>query len=143
MNVYDIVWPEDANAANVLYLRFAIQIVDSLGIVFPHAMANPRIVAQRYIDGEISVEEYDAEAVAWWAYLDTVGGIREFRRRDALLARLAICLVGIKAAEALRLADTLSWLLEILGLLDLDTSGAFELMSSHFYSRKSAEKKLS
>jgi hypothetical protein len=134
MNMSSIIWPEEAKAACNHYLTFILQVVVELEIVFTETRPDPRIVARRYIDGEISEEEYSAEAGAWWDFLDAAGETRGPRTRPAILARLAICLLSATPNEAPRLSDHLSWFLELLEKMGIDLHGPRAMMERHFVS---------
>jgi len=132
MNIDSIIWPTDARAACNHYLGFILQVVKTLGIAFPNIQRDPRIVANRYIDGIISEEEYRAEAGIWWDLLEVAGEIRISRDRSQLLSRLALCLLSATPDEAPRLGDHLSWFLEMLGFLGMDLREPHSMMSKYF-----------
>ena len=131
MNLGDIIWPNDVRAACTHYLNFLLKVVDKLEIVFPSSRPDPRIVARRYILGEISEEEYRAAADPWW---DSLEGpqLLSFRDPTVLIARLALCLLYARLEEAPRLADHLSWFFEVLGFMGKDLREPEEMMATHF-----------
>jgi len=139
MNIDSIIWPADAKAACNHYLKFVIQVVETLGIIFPNTRPDPRAVAERYIDGEISDEEYGAEACAWWELLEAAGEIRISRERSLLLVRLALCLLSATPDEAPRLGDHLSWFLEMLYFMGIDSREPHAMMSKYFAWRGPAD----
>jgi hypothetical protein len=132
MNIGSIIWPQDAWTACKLYLDFSLQVVSKLGIVFPSTRPDPRVVARQYMDGEISEEEYRAEAVAWWDTLKATGQITKFQDPAVLLMRMAICLLSVTPDEAPRLGDHLSWFLELLEFMGKDLRDPHAMMARHF-----------
>ncbi len=131
MNIGNIVWPKDARAASTHYLTFVLQVVDKLEIVFPSTRADPRVVARRYLRGEISDEAFTAERDPWWDALDGPQ-LGNFRDPEALLARLALCLLGAKPDEAPQLGDRLSWFFEVLGFMGKDLREPEEMRKRYF-----------
>ena len=132
MNTSSIIWPKDARTACNHYLDFILQVVNKPGIVFPGTRADPRVVARRYMDEEISEEEYKAEADAWWDSLYATGQITTFRDPAILLMRMAICLLSATANEAPRLGEHLSWFFELLQFMGNDLHEPEALMARHF-----------
>ena len=132
MNIDSIIWPEDSKAACNHYLEFIIQVVETLGIVFPNTQPDPRVVARRYIEGKISDEEYRAEACTWENLLETAGEVRVSRDPSLLLARLALCLLSATPDEVPRLGDHLSWFLEVLSIMGMDSREPLAMMSKYF-----------
>lgn len=135
MNIGSIVWPKDATAACHRYLGFLVAVLGKHDIAFPGPRPDPRIVARRYIDGEIDVEAYRAEAIAWWDLLEVLDGVNRISRDpSALLARLAICLLSATPDEAPRLAEHLSWFFEVLGFMGMDLDLSLAMMENYFAS---------
>lgn len=126
-----IVWPFKADAACRHYLEFAIQVIEPLGLDFPASLANPVASARRFIDGTLPETEYRNEKAEWWSYIDSVGGVRELQRREALIGRLALFLFAFPA-EAGQLSDFVSWLFVFLGKLGVDTRAAEALRQTYF-----------
>lgn len=126
-----IVWPSSADAACRHYLGFAIQVIEPLGLEFPPALPNPIASARRFIAGTLPEADYRQEAIAWWGYIDTVGGVRELQRREALIARVALFLYALPDA-AEQLGEFVSWLFLFLGKLGIETSPAEQLRLSYF-----------
>jgi hypothetical protein len=131
MNIGDIIWPKDARAASAHYLTFMIQVVDKLGIVFPSTRPDPRVVARRYLGGQIADEAYIAARDPWWDALDGPQ-LGNFRDPEVLLARLALCLLYAMPEEAPRLGEHLSWFFEVLGFMGKDLREAKEMMERYF-----------
>jgi hypothetical protein len=48
-----IEWPVDQRAACARYLTFATNVIDALGIEFPRARIDPRLVARRHVEGPL------------------------------------------------------------------------------------------
>jgi hypothetical protein len=132
MNIGSIIWPEDARIACNHYLGFILQVVNKLGIAFPGLRPDPRTVAQQYMDGEITEEEYRAEAVAWWDIPKATGQITIFRDPPVLLVRMAICLLSVTPDGAPRLGDHLSWFFELLETMGKDLREPDAMMARHF-----------
>jgi hypothetical protein len=128
-----IVWPQDPITACNRYLNFIIGVIDEPDIAFLGTRPDPRAVARQYIDGEITAEVYRAEAVAWWEFLESVGGVCGISRQpSALLARSALCLLSVTPDEAPRLAEHLSWFFEVLGFMQVDLGPPRAMMEKYF-----------
>jgi hypothetical protein len=133
MNIGSIAWPSDPKKACNLFLEYAVEtVIGGSGIEFPYECPDPVSTARGYIAGTISDEEYAAAAVSWWNYVDVVGGFRDLHSREALTARLALCLLCARSEEAPRMGEHLSWFLEVLSFLRLDTGAALRRMEAHF-----------
>ncbi len=85
-----------------------------------------------YVDEKISEDEYVSQAVRWWDVIDSTYGIRNFQDRPALLARVAISLLSARTDHADQLGEKLSWFLEVLGFLGIDTSESLRKMDEYF-----------
>lgn len=129
-----IAWPSSPDAACRQYLGFAIEVIAPLGLDFPPALPNPIAAAGRFIAGQLAEADYRKEEEAWWAYIDTVGGVRELQRREALVARVALFLFAFPR-EADQLGEFVSWLLIFLDKLGVDATRAENLRLSYFQYR--------
>jgi hypothetical protein len=135
VNIASIIWPDDRNAAVKLYLGFLVKVIVSLNITFdvPNAPTNdPLSLVKGYLKGLVSEEERNAASLAWWSYLDSNGAIRDLQDKNALIARLAICLLSAKEEDTPELGEHLSWFLEVLGFLGMDTCIPINMMASYF-----------
>jgi len=56
----------DLRAACNYYLRFAIQLIQELGVAFPAVRRDPIAIANGYIAGTVSQDVCNQEAAAWW-----------------------------------------------------------------------------
>lgn len=127
-----IVWPAAPEAASRLYLGFVLRVVEHLGMQFPTTQPDPIAITRGFIEGALSEADYLAARDRWWSHVDRVG-VTDFESRDALIARIAICLLGAPPAEAPRLDEHLSWLFELLGKLGVETAHAERLRSTYFF----------
>jgi len=82
--------------------------------------------------GKVTEHDYRAQALAWWDDLGSPGAIRDFRGRAALTARLALCILSATPNEAPRLGDHLSWFLEALSFMGINTQGPIDAMTKFF-----------
>jgi hypothetical protein len=126
-----IAWPAEPAAACRHYLGFAVQVVEPLRVDFPSTLPDPIASARRFIDGILTEPDSREQMVKWWEYIDTVGGVREFRRREALVARLALCLFAFPS-DAEELGELVSWLFQVLAMLGIDTAPAERLRGTYF-----------
>lgn len=131
MAIGHIVWPASPDAACRHYLGFAVQVIEPLRIQFPGSLPSPIASARRFVAGALAEGDFRQEMIAWWGYIDTVGGVREFARREALVARLALCLYAFPESAA-QLGEYVSWLLVVLHELGIDTTPAETLRESYF-----------
>ena len=133
MNIGSIQWPADPAEAGRWYLAFAIDRVTAAGIQFPPPSPDPLVLARAYLAGEVSEQEYWAARDRWWDYIESRDALFEFRDRDVLIARLAICLLGGVPRPEDELAELVSWLIEVLGFLDPTwASAACDRLAQHF-----------
>lgn len=132
INIASIVWPDDRMAAVKLYLGFLINVLDSLHITFNSSNKDPLILTKKYLEGQVSEDERNAESLIWWSHIDDSGAIRDFQSKDALMARLALCLLAVKEKDAQQLGENLSWFIEVLGFMGMDVNKAIDLMGSYF-----------
>lgn len=58
--------------------------------------------------------------------------MREFKDREVLIARLAICLLSNDEDDISVLGDNLSWFFEVLGFLRVDMKKPVEMMIEYF-----------
>ncbi|AUI87726.1 hypothetical protein BS333_15080 [Vibrio azureus] len=132
MTIGTIDWPEEPKMAIELYLNFVIRIIKENNLIFPTQFKDPIVITQRYLEESISVEEYKEAVVEWWDYIDTNGFIREFSDRNALVARVAICLLSVTAEDVPELGQHLSWFFELLDKLGINTDCPTNQMYEHF-----------
>jgi hypothetical protein len=132
MNIGSIVWPNDRRSAINLYLRFLIKVIEALGLRFSLSGPDPIKIARDYIAGMLSEEDYRATANIWWGYLDGNNATRDLQTQDALMARVAICLLSVTEEEAEDLGEHLSWFFEILEKLGIDLDKPISMMAKHF-----------
>jgi hypothetical protein len=92
---------------------------------------DPRIVAWKYLRGEVSDEVYFAARDPWWAFLEGPQ-LGNFRDPEVLLARLALCLLYATPDEAPRLAEPLSWFFEVLELMGKDVREPEAMIARYF-----------
>jgi len=71
----------------------------------------------------------------WWSQVDE-HGVRNFEKREALIARLAIYLLSSSQQESRDLGDQLSWFMEVLGFLGMDVGKSIDIMEKYFDFRK-------
>ncbi len=133
MNIGSISWPEDAKEACKFYLRFLIEVVESIDFRFPDFAADPLVTAKTYVEDKVSEEEYRSQVAGWWNYLDSAGALCEMRDPSALAARLAICLLSATTDQAKQLGEHLSWFLEVLEFLGVDQAETMRKMNGYFF----------
>lgn len=126
-----IAWPSDARDSIHLLQRFMLEVVERLGIAFDPLANDPRVIVRGILSGELGSAERRSALAYWWSIVDEKG-IRDLQSRDALVARLAICLLSPSEDEAWNLSEQLSWFIEVLGFLGADVDNAIDAMEKHF-----------
>jgi len=132
VNIGSILWPLDKREAVNLYLGFLIKIVEYFGFRFSSDGPDPISISKAYIAGTVSEQDYRECANVWWAYLDGSGAIRNLTDEDALLARIAICLLSVTKEDAEELGEHLSWFFEVLEQVGVDIDKPIDMMVNHF-----------
>lgn len=126
-----IVWPERAYDS-VRHLRaYMLAIVEQLPLTFGSRAADPVLIVKGLLDGTVLEKERQSALADWWKIVDA-RGIQNFKSREALIGRLAICLLYPSEDKPSELGDQLSWFLEVLGFLGQDVDKAIEVMERHF-----------
>lgn len=129
-----IVWPQDGRDARLLYLRFILPIAERLALPFSPRLPDPLASARGFIAGTVSAEDLEAEKLRWWDVVDDGG--RGDRSREALAARVAICLLSAGPNDPAHLGDELSWFFELMHMLQVDTQSTIDRMYAYFTFRK-------
>lgn len=132
MNIGDIVWPAEKKSAVAMYLNFVLNVLKELEIKFPDNFGDPIKITRMYLDGTISEKEYCAARIEWWTYIDESGQLREFRNKEALIARMAICLLGVTEKDVPELGEHLSWFIEVLSFYGVDGDIPRNMMRKYF-----------
>jgi len=112
-----------------------VKVVGAFRISFGTTSHNPMNIVKDILAGAALDEERCAALEHWWKLVDT-RGIRDFRSKDVLVARLAICLLSPAEEKASQLGEQLSWFLEVLFFLGLDVDRAVQIMHEHFEFRE-------
>lgn len=131
-SIGSIVRPDGDVNAFKHQLGFFVSVLDALEISFPNDENDPARLIKDYIDGRISVETLTAKASVWRSIFDDSAAIREFRERNILLARLAVCLLYRGETNSAELGDNLSWFLEVLDALEVDMKVPNAMMIEYF-----------
>lgn len=131
-NIGSIVWPVEPAVAIRVYLRFLLKVIEEQNVEFPDSLSNPVTLVNRFLNDEISEVELNSEANAWWGILDSRELLRDFENKEALLARLALCLLCVKEQFAPQLGEHLSWFIEVMGFLELDVGRVVVIMEEYF-----------
>lgn len=130
-SIGSIAWPEDPGESRRLLSTYMVEVVESLGISFGISPYEPLSVVNGLRTGEMSGDDGRAAMAYWWGCIDQYG-IRNFESKEALIARLAICLLTPSQQETWDFGDQLSWFLEVLGFLGEDVDKSIALMEEHF-----------
>ncbi|MBD1581432.1 hypothetical protein [Pseudoalteromonas sp. S16_S37] len=136
MNIGAIDWPSNSKAAIELYLNFLIKVIKANNIRFPNKFQDPIDITNGYLEGNIPVDIYRESANEWWNYIDSSGQIQEFSNSDALVARVAICLLSVTDEDVPELGEHLSWFFEVLENLGIDLDSPIEQMCEYFPFKK-------
>ena len=128
-----IVWPSDEWNAVKLLLGFQIKIFNEFNILIANQkILNPVVIAKKYINSEISENEYKSKLYAWWDYIDENKAMSDFEKKDILEARLAICLLSVTKNDVNELDEHLSWFLQVLQKYGLDMVKVKQISNEYF-----------
>jgi hypothetical protein len=112
-------------------LVFMLGVVEQLGISFHSSAYDPIPIVKNILAGELRDEDRRVALAHSWKVIDEKG-VRDFQRKDALIARLAVCLLSPSEQGTWDLGEQLSWFLEVLGSLGVDVDKAIAAMEEHF-----------
>lgn len=130
--INSIVRPAGDSNAFKHQLGFFVSVLDALEIYFSDDENDPRQLINDYIHDRIPIETLTDKASVWWSFIDDRAAMREFRERNILMARLAICLLYQDDTNDSALGDNLSWFLEVLDALGIDTNIPTNMMIRYF-----------
>ncbi len=128
-----IVWPSDAWSAVQLFIGFQIKIFNEFHILITNKkILNPVVIARKYVNSEITENEYKSNLYAWWDFIDENKAISDFKKKDILEARLAICLLSATKNNVNELDEHLSWFLQVLQCYGLDIVKVKQISNEYF-----------
>ncbi|MBC8954572.1 hypothetical protein [Xenorhabdus sp. PB62.4] len=127
-----IKWPEDSKSCVQLYLDFLLKVTDMLNITFEGCENDPIHITREYLKDNKTEDEREAALSFWWNYVDSNDGIRNFKDKPLVMARLAICFLSIKEKDIPEIGEHLSWFIEVLGFLGLNLSNVIVFMGEYF-----------
>jgi len=107
------------------------KVVADIGVSFGSAAYDPMSIVKGLLAGSLFEADRRSALTHWWNAVDGQG-IRNLEHKDALTARLAVCLLTPNEGNASDLGEQLSWFLEVLGFLGVDVDKAIEVMERHF-----------
>lgn len=128
-------WPENSEKARQLLSTYMVKVVGCLGISFDASPCDPVSVVNALLSGGMSDDDVRTALDYWWSQVDE-HGVRNFEKREALIARLAIYLLSSSQQESRDLGDQLSWFMEVLGFLGMDVGKSIDIMEKYFDFRK-------
>ena len=126
-----IVWPESACDSVRLLRMYMLAIVEQLPLTLGSRSADPEPIVEGLLDGKVSEKDRQSALAGWWKIVEE-RGIQNFKSSEALIGRLAICLLSPSEDQPSELGEQLSWFLEVLGFLGQDVDKAIEVMGRHF-----------
>ncbi|GGU82998.1 hypothetical protein GCM10009504_44350 [Pseudomonas laurentiana] len=132
INIGSIVWPGSGCQSVKLYLGFLIEVIEAFDIKFSGDDFDPVAISKKYVSGEVLSQAREECAKVWWGRLESEGALQDFESHDALIARLALCLLVVDENNVGRLGESLSWFLEVIGFLGLDVDRSIEIMERYF-----------
>ncbi|WP_409278178.1 hypothetical protein [Pseudomonas defluvii] len=132
ISIDSIVWPCSGCEAVKLYLGFLIEVIETFDVRFPSGDFDPVAISKKYVGGEVLSQAREEYAKVWWGRLENEGALQDFESRDALIARLALCLLVVDENNVSRLGESLSWFLEVIGFLGLDVDRSIKIMERYF-----------
>ena len=132
MSISRIIWDSSPTEAVRSYVAFQLKVLAELGIILPKNPNDSIALSHQWLSGDATRDEISFARDEWWDFIDTHGLTQEFRDKDAVLARLSLCLLAVSEEDASKLGDHLSWFLEVLGFWGADTQKAIALMKQEF-----------
>ncbi|MFP1814137.1 hypothetical protein [Lonsdalea quercina] len=132
-----IKWPENKNLSLRLYLNFLIEVAGLLNINFD-GDNNPIILNRGYLNGLVSDKDRQLALSYWWESIDD-RNIRNFKDRNLLMSRLAVCFLSMDEKHLGEVSEHLSWFIEVLGFLGFDLSEVIRFMGEYFEFKSSVE----
>jgi len=128
--IRSIAWPEDEETARRLFLNFAVQVTEYLGIEFPDIGPDPIIAARDYLDGKTSEKDYESSREPWFEFCRSKGFADQNRVRGAKV-RLALYLTGVDPSEDL--TEQLVWYHEFLEQVSLKNRELSNQFAQEFF----------
>lgn len=130
-SIGSIAWPKSANESLRSLLLYMMRVVGRLGISFGSSAHDPLSTVKGLLAGELSEDDRRVALAHWWKAVDE-RGLRNFESGEAVVARLAVCLLYPSKENVSGQDDQLSWFLEVLGFLGADVDEAIAVMEEHF-----------
>ena len=106
-------------------------VVERLGISFGSSAHDPLSTVKGLLARELSESDRRVALAHWWKVVDD-RGLRNFESSEAVVARLAVCLLYPSEEKVSSQGDQLSWFLEVLGFLGVGVDEAIAAMEEHF-----------
>lgn len=132
MNTNSIKWPQNDKEAIFHFLNFQLMILREFELNFSNYPSDPIKIVEDYLNENIEQERYENSAGEWWDYLDKNEKSRDFQSNEALMTRLALCLLSVKREDVLKLNEHVSWFLEVLGFMGLDMKKVLKMYIEYF-----------
>lgn len=82
-----------------LYLECCIVVAKALDISFPENMVDPIVLTEKVLNGELSETERWLEAENLRSTIESRGWLRNFRDREPLLVKLALCFLDVQEKD--------------------------------------------
>ncbi|UWQ07123.1 hypothetical protein K3X41_09865 [Aliiroseovarius crassostreae] len=127
-----LIWPEDKREATTKFVLFAVDAVKDCGFEFGECGPDPVGTAIGYATGSIDEMHYTDAATKWWEYLEDRNWLQNFIDEEALMARLALCLLSARLDEYERLDMHVEWVFEVLEMLGCELVKPQEMLTHHF-----------
>lgn len=105
-------WTEgDDLAQSKWHVQSAVDLVEPLGVAFPAWRPDPLATARRYLDGELSADDYQAASTAWHEEVERRQGLPP---RSAEVSSIGAALLGMPAESPPDCDHMLDYLLDLL-----------------------------
>jgi hypothetical protein len=131
MYILNIKWPKNEEDKGKLFLGFMVKVLETLGIGFPSELMDPLQHARNYLNQDITKEEYEKLTPFYWKYIDDRNGIREFRDKNILKARLGLVLCSA-TTDMDSTGEKLAWFLEVVEFLGINLDHPTQMMQEYF-----------
>lgn len=126
-----IKWHESKPTAIRQCATFMIKVLNHFDIKLDKNPIDPISVAKKFINKEISYEEYRINANFYWEKIDSNDSIREFNN-NTLNDRISISLLSVENEDFNELSNHLSWFVQLMGMYGKNEDEIIYLAQEYF-----------
>jgi len=108
---------KELSQQQIEFLKFASDVINQWPVIFPKKIGNPHEFLQKFLNGEISYNLCIEYRERIWVYIDNSGFDRDFQDRDAIAARIGLCLIPNKVN--FEFIEIVNWFIDFCGKLGM------------------------